>query len=159
MATGTTSTVHQLRWNDEGVVIVTPEASDRFGVKLHRAIEVLQQADHADEFKRQFNLLLCVLAGWLKDRSDIDRAFLTHRDGVLAFVVVRASCEYDDDFEDALSSLDFRVANDADLDRIKMDAITLPPASDSAIRSFLAPGFVIEYIGNGDGGGSHSAGE
>jgi len=159
MATGTTSTVHQLRWNGEGVVIVTPEDSDRFGVKLHRAIEVLQQADHADEFKRQFNLLLCVLAGWLKDRSDIDRAFLTHRDGVLAFVVVRASCEYDDDFEDALSSLDFSVANDADLDRIKMDAITLPPASDSAIRSFLAPGFVIEYIGNGDRGGSHSAGE
>ena len=104
MATATTSTVHQLRWNDEGVVIVTPEDNDRFGVKLHRAIEVLQQADHADEFKRQFHLLLCVLARWLKDRPDIDRAFLTHRDGVLAFVVVRGSCEYDDDFEDALSS-------------------------------------------------------
>ncbi len=159
MASTTSSTVHQLRWNDEGVVMVTPEDEDRFSVKIHRAIEVLRQASHADEFKRQFSLLLRLLAGWLKARSDIDRAYLTHRDGVLMFVVLRTSCEYDDDFEDALSSLDFSVANDADLDKIKMDAITLPPASESAISSFLAPDFVIEYTSHGDRSGSHSSGE
>lgn len=157
MAPVATDIVHQLRWNDEGVVIVTPEDEDRFGVKLHRAIEVLRQASHADEFKRQFKLLLSVLARWLKDRSDIDQAWLTHRDGVLVFVVVRTSCECDDDFEDALSSLDFSVANDPDLDKIKMDAITLPPASESAISSFLAPDFAIEY--NGNKSESHSVGK
>ena len=161
MATDTTSSsVVQLRWDmKDGLVVVTPQDEDRFCIKVGRAIEILQQAGHAEEFKRQFNLLLRVLAEWLKDRDDIKRAYLTHRDGALAFVVIRESPQYDDDFEDALSDLDYEIANDADLDLIKIDAIALPCVSDTAVSSFLDPGFMLEYAGHGKGSGSHSAGQ
>lgn len=142
--TTATSVVH-LRWDEGGLVTVHPEDESRFVVKIHRAIEILQQAGREEEFRDQFELLLQILAGWLKQRSDIARAFLTHRDGVLAFVVVRTSREYDDAFEDELSDLDFKIANDPDLKLIKMDAIALPPASEAAIGSFLDPEFSMEY--------------
>ena len=159
MATSTTGTV-QLRWDmKDGLVVVTPEDQDRFVIKLRRAIEMLQQGDHADKFSHQFSLLLRLLAEWLTDRSDIERAFLTYRDGSLSFVVVRSLCKYDDDFEDALSDLDFDIASDADLNLIKMDAIALPPASETALRSFLDPEFTFEYVAHGHGIGSHSAGQ
>jgi hypothetical protein len=140
------SDVIQLHWDmKDGLLTVTPEDEDRFSIKVGRAIELLQQANRAEDFRRQFTLLLRELARWLKDRSDVERAFLTLRDGALVFVVVREFCEYDDAFEDALSELDYSVANDADLDLIKMDAIGLPPASDRALSSFLDPAFTLEY--------------
>ena len=141
-----------------GNVIVTPRDQDRFVIKVQRAIELLQQASQAEKFQRQFNLLLRVLAEWLRGRTDIERAYLTHRDGALAFVVVRKSVQYDDDFEDQISAVDFLIANDPDLDLIKMDAIGLPMASESAVSSFLDPGFVLQFD-HGDGSGSHSARE
>jgi len=159
MATTTTGAV-QLRWDmKDGLVVVTAEDQDRFAIKVRRAIEILQQGDHADKFGTEFQLLLRLLAEWLKDRSGIEKAFLTHRDGALSFVVVRSSCEYDDDFEDALSDLDVDIAADTDLSLIKMDAIALPPASETALRSFLDPEFTFEYVGHGHRVGSHSAGQ
>jgi len=149
----------QLDWAmKDGLVIVTPRDQDRFIFIVRRAIEILQQAEQAEKFERQFNMLLRVLAEWLKDRTDIRRAFLTDRDGALAFVVVRNSCTYDDDFEDALSEIDFQIANDPDLDLIKMDAIALPSASESAVSAFLDPDFVLEYD-HAKRNGSHLAGE
>jgi hypothetical protein len=149
----------QLDWAmKDGVITVTPKDQDRFCIKVHKAIEILQQASRAEEFTRQFNLLLRTLATWIKDRDDVDRAYLTHRDGALAFVVMRTSCVYDDAFEDALSEMDFQTANDADLNLIKMDAIGLPRASAEAVSSFLDQSFTLEYAGHGDRGGSHSAG-
>lgn len=162
MATDTTSpsSVVRLRWDmKDGLVVVTPQDEERFCIKVHRAIEILQKADRAEEFTRQFSLLLRLLAEWLKDRADIERAYLTHRDGALAFVVIRKSCQYDDDFEDVLSDLDYGIANDADLNLIKMDAIALPCVSDTAVSSFLDPGFTLEYVGHGERSGSHSAGQ
>ena len=154
------SDIVQLRWDTrDGLLTVTPEDEDRFSIKVGRAIELLQQANRAEEFQQQFTLLLRLLAQWLQDRSDTERAFLTQRDGALAFVVVRASSEYDDDFEDALSDLDFGIANDADLNLVTLDAIGLPLASDSAVSSFLDPTFTLEYIDHGDGSRSHSSGQ
>lgn len=157
MATATTPTV-QLDWGlKDGLVTVTPRDQDRFSIKIRRAIEILQQAAKADEFERQFNLLLRMLAEWLHTRNDVARAYITNRDGALAFVVVRASREYDDEFEDALSDLDFRLATDADLDLIKMDAIALPLASDCAVSSFLDDSFTLEYVDHADRGRPHRA--
>jgi hypothetical protein len=151
MATVTAPTVVQLDWAmKDGAITVTPRDQDRFIIKVDRAIEILQQATQAEKFKLQFNLLLRVLQEWINTRNDISRAYITQRDGALAFVVVRSSCEYDDDFEDDLSSIDYRIANDHDLDLIKMDAIALPLASESAVYSFIDPEFVLEYARHGD---------
>ena len=156
MTTTATSPV-QLDWAEkDGLVVVTPSDGDRFGIKVQRAIEILQQAARAEEFGHQFNLLLRVLAEWLKGRTDVDRAYLTQRDGALAFVVIRSSCEYDDGFEDALSDLDYSIANDTDLNLIKMNALGLPLASDGAVGSFLDESFTLAYVAHGNRSGSHS---
>lgn len=161
MAASTTAAdlVQHLQWNEEGLVLVTAADEDRFAIKVRRAVEILQQAGRREEFRDQFKLLLGVLAGWLKDRSDIERAFLTQRDGAFSFVVMRSVCEYDDDFEDELSTIDFHIANDTDLNLIKMDAIALPPVSDAAVRSFLDPDFVMEYATHGNRSRSSEASE
>jgi len=134
----------QLRWSlADDKVVVTPEDQDRFVIRLNRAIEILQQAHHAEEFKKQFDLLVRLLAEWVNHTSGVKQAFLAPREGALAFVVVRDACEYNDDFEDNLSELDYRLANDEDLSRIRMHAIALPPVSEDALSSFLAPDFVF----------------
>jgi hypothetical protein len=159
MATAATpDVVVQLDWvMKNGIVTVTPRDQDRFTIKVDRAIEILQQAARADKFKLQFNLLLRELGKWLNDRNDVSHAYLTQRDGALAFVVVRSSCEYDDDFEDNLSDFDYQIANDPDLDLIKMDAIALPNASIGAVFSFIDQDFVLEYVHHGNRGRPHSA--
>ncbi len=107
-------------------------------------------ASQADSFTAQFNLLLRTLAKWINDTSGIARAYLTLRDGTLAFVVIRESSEYDDEFEDALSELDFRISKDPDLGLIKIDAMALPSASEASVSSFLDEGFVFEYVWHGN---------
>jgi hypothetical protein len=158
MATVTTPAVLQLDWAmKNGVITVTPRDQDRFIIKVDRAIEILQQAAQAEKFKLQFNLLLRVLGEWINSRSDIDRAYITQHDGALAFIVVKTSREYDDDCEDNLSDLDYKIANDPDLNLIKMDAIALPLVSESAACSFIDPDFVLEYAHHGNRGRSHSS--
>lgn len=151
--------VQHLHWDEGGLVIVTPQDQDRFGVKIRRAIEILQLAGRVDEFENQFNLLLGTLGRWLKCQDNIARAFLTHRDGALAFVVVRSESQCDDAFEDELSDLDYAIANDPDLNLIRLHAMALPPASDAAIGSFLDPGFIIEYRNRGERGGPSGTGQ
>ncbi len=140
-----------LRWDmKDNLVTVTPEDESRFCIKVRRAIEILQQANRENDFRDQFTLLLRELAQWLNTQHNVTRAFLSQRDGVLAFVVVRDSLEYDDDLEDTVSDLDFKIATDPDLNLIRMDAIALPTVSDKAIGSFLDPNFSFEYIGHGN---------
>jgi hypothetical protein len=161
MSTATAeSSVVRLEWSlKDGDVVVTPCDQDRFILRRNRAIAILQQGAEVEKFGHQFNILLRTLAEWLKNRSEISKAYLTDRDGALAFVVVRKVCRYDDAFEDIISELDYRVANDPDLDLIKMDIIALPLASDNAISSFINPGFSFQYVGHGDGSGSYSTGQ
>jgi len=79
----------QLRWSlADDKVVVTPEDQDRFVIRLNRAIEILQQAHHAEEFKKQFDLLVRLLAEWVTHTSGVKHAFLAPREGALAFVVV-----------------------------------------------------------------------
>ena len=161
MATAELSTsVVQLDWSmKDGLVTVTPKDQARFCVKVSKAIEILQQAGRADTFTRQFNLLVQRLAEWIQGRNDV-RASLSNTSRWGPCLRRGAtSCAYDDEFEDALSALDFQIANDLDLDLVKMDAIGLPLASVEAVRSFLDQGFTLEYIGHGDRSESHCAGQ
>lgn len=154
------SSVVRLDWSLKGGnMVVTPRDQDRFVIKVNRAIAILQQGAETERFSQQFNLLLRMLAEWLGKRQEIAKAYLTDRDGALAFVVVRDSCRYDDDFEDEISELDFRLANDPDLDLITLDVIALPLAGEDAVSSFVNPGFAFEYVGNGNRSGSYSPGQ
>jgi hypothetical protein len=140
------SGVVRLDWTqEEGVVIVTPHDEDRFLIKLSRAIQALQRANEAEKFREQFDLLLRLLAEWLKDRNDVADAYLTLRDGRFSFVVVRKDAKCDDAFEDQLSALDQRLARDVDQDLIKLDAVSLPNVSEETRASFLDPDFTLQY--------------
>lgn len=136
-----------LDWFAENeTVVVTPRDQKRFEVQLDRAIEVLQRASQEDRFQKQFRLLLNHLASWLQGRDDIRDAFVTLRDGALAFVVVRNVREYDEKFEDELSELDFEIANDIDLDLVNLNGIALPSVSEEALKTFLDQRLVLRYV-------------
>jgi hypothetical protein len=141
-----TRTAVQLDWSDEdGEIVVTPHDESRFMIKMRRAIQILQIGDRMEQFQQQFQLLLRELAQWLVNRHEVAAAYITLRDGNLAFVVQRALAEYDEAFEDDLSDLDCAIASDADLDLIKLDVMGLPNVSEEALQSFLDPNFQLMY--------------
>ena len=137
----------QLNWSESEdlTLVVTPENEDRFTIRMKKAIELLQRNNNDGEFQRQFDLLHKTLINWLKDH-DVRGAFLTIRDGSLAFLVVRQSVEFDDDFEDALSELQFAVNTDSDLDEVPLQVVGLPCVDDAAVDSFLDRRFSIKYV-------------
>jgi hypothetical protein len=142
------SSIVQLDWsNDGGVVTVTPANNDRFNLKVQRVIEACREAVAQDEFRAQFQILLQRLALWISGRSDIRTAYVTIRDGRLAFIVVRKVAIHDPAFDDSLSGLDLEIANDPDLDRIRLDTLALPPAGDESLSSFLDRSMTLAYRG------------
>lgn len=143
--------VHLLEYSDEGgMVTVTPKDRDRFSIQLNRAIEILQRAAKAEQFRSQFSLLLRTLAEWLKSRDDVQSAHVTLRDGSLLFLVMRKSADYDEAFEDELSDLDVAIANDTDLDLIRLNIMSLPCVSNDGLRSFLDPNLALTYFRHAD---------
>lgn len=151
--------VMQLTWKQRGgSIVVTPSDQDRFMVKIGKAIEILRLHQREEQFSNQFNLLLKRLACWLEDHAGTwDRAFLTAGESTLRFIVVRKRVKFDEEITDALSDLGVGIANDPDLDLIKLSTRALPLASNEAIQSFLDCSFTIEL--NGDGTRTHRAGE
>lgn len=148
----------ELDWYADGdVVRVIPRNQRRFEVQKDRAIEVLQRAGEADRFNQQFALLLDRLAAWVCDRQEkIANAILTLQDGALSFVVVRTEAKYDEGFQDDLAEIDFEIANDRDLDLIKMQTLALPHVAGEALLSFLDDRLILSY--HGDRARSHPAG-
>lgn len=136
----------QLDWaNKDGTVTVTPRDQDRYALKVHQAIELLRVAGEQSKFEAELQILLKKLATWLSLQSGIDTAFVTVRDGGLLFVVVRDNAECDDEFEDSLTDVDIDIANDPDLNRIRLDVLSLPKASPCALDTFRDSSFVISY--------------
>lgn len=125
----------------------TPGNMKRFAIQKDRAIEVLQAAQKAEVFDKQFGLLLDRLAEWINQhQGKISEAILTAQDGSLSFVVVRTEAELDDEFQDALTALEFDIANDANLDVISLDTMALPPVTRRALSSFLDAKFSMRYV-------------
>ena len=140
----------RLNWaNQNGDILVTPSDSDRFCVKVGKAIEILRQHDRESQFGRQFTLLVKRLAEWLDANAKWSRAFLTAGEGRLRFVVMRSEVLHDDETTDALSDLELEIANDQDLALIKVNTTALPLVCEDALQSFLDSDFCMEY--NGDG--------
>ena len=76
------------------------------------------------------------------------------RDNSLAFVIVHREAAYDEDFQDDLADLEFEIANDPDLDLVKLKTLALPNVTGEALHSFLDPRLMISY--HGERIGSHS---
>lgn len=128
----------QLDWaKRDGVIVVTPRDQDRFTIRIESAIETLVINEGANRFRKQMDLLFRNLANWLSARPDVMKAYVTIRDGELAFVVMHNSSTYDETFEDELSNLDIELANDPDLREVEINVFSLPPVSDEVLDSFL----------------------
>ena len=139
----------QLSWEQQdGNLVVTPDDQDRFMVKVGKAIEVLRQHERERQFRKQFTLLVKQLATWLGEHpGSWERAFLTAGESTLRFIVVRKQVKFQSEITDALSDLGVRIANDPDLDLIKLSARALPSVSDEALQSFLDTSLMIEFNG------------
>lgn len=139
--------MQQLRYQDrEGVVVVTPDDEDRFAITVGAAIQACHAFEQQKVFEHQFTIVLKRLAKWVQEtQAEIAGAYVTVRDNGLLFLVVRKSPQYDACFEDKLTELDLEVANDPNLNLIRLSVLAIPEASDDAVASFWAPGHTLEY--------------
>lgn len=136
----------ELDWFADGdVVTVTPRNQKRFDIQKDRAIAILQIADKRG---KQFEFLVERLGKWLSENdAAIASAYLTLQDGTLAFVVVRNEARYDEKFQDDLAELDFSLANDTELNEVRLKTLALPNVGASALRSFLDQRLVLSFHG------------
>jgi hypothetical protein len=149
----------ELDWYaEDDVVHVTPRNQKRFEIQKDRAIEILQRAKDGERFQQQFGLLLDRLAEWInKHQVKIENSILTLQDDRLAFVVVRHEARYDEQLQDDLADFDFDIANDPDLDLVRLKTLALPNVAGESLRSFLDERLVLVY--HGDGKRPHQPGE
>jgi hypothetical protein len=153
----------ELDWyavGDGDVVGVTPRNQTRFEIQMDRAIQILQLANEAERFNKQFKLLLQKIAAWIKPRSaKIEAAYMTLQDGTLAFIIVRHESRYDEVLQDDLADLDVEIANDGDLDLINLATLALPNVDEAATLSFLDKRLVLTYSKDGERAKPHQLGE
>lgn len=142
MSTSTAQKITQLRYEDrDGMVVVTPEDEDRFAITVEAAIQACQVFREQALFRLQFKQTLQKVAEWLNDHADdVAQAYLTVRDAGLLFLVARKSNRYDQHFEDDLTELDIQIAQDQELNLIRLSVLAIPDASEDSVASFLAPG-------------------
>lgn len=138
----------ELDWFDRPEELrVNPRDHNRFSIQIDRAIKILQLANDSE---KQMNLLLSRLGVWIrKNETSIEAAFVTLRDGAIAFIAVSRQPRYDDALEDAISDLDLDIANDPELTSLRVNMMVLPPASLEALSSFLDTRFRLRYRGKG----------
>lgn len=139
--------VHLQLSNDGETLTVTPGNEDRFAIKRRKLVTFLKLAAESEQFDQQLDLLMKVLAQWLSERQDVKAAFLTVGDGGLSFVAVQAGVKYSEEFNDELSSLDYDIAHDPDLDLIRLSTMALPPVEGSALGQFLNRHFTLVFNG------------
>ena len=139
----------ELDWySEEDTVSVTPRDQLRFDIHKDKAIKALQLANEAEQFQLQLRLLLQELAQWMRTYSSkVDTGYLTLRDARLSFLAISKEPECDDDLEDAISRLDFEIANNPDLELLQLNALILPPASPESLGSFFDDRFLLVYRG------------
>lgn len=138
--------VLQLDYRDEnGIITVTPRNQDRFCIKIDKAIAALEGSQRTDRIRKQLNLLLNKIAGWLVTQPKVAHAYLTYRDHRHLFVAIKDTPAYDSDFEDDISDLDLAIARDVDLDMLKVDCMSLPTANPDALASFFNEDYTLGF--------------
>jgi hypothetical protein len=131
---------------EEAIVRVIPRDRQRFEIQKDKAIRVLQLAQEVEQFQLQFDLLLRRIAEWISEHTDkIERALMTLQDGLFALVIVRKEIAYDEAFQDELADLDIALANDTDLNLIRLKTLALPNVGGDSLRSFLDERLMFEF--------------
>ncbi|MFH1023463.1 MAG: hypothetical protein V1809_08735 [Planctomycetota bacterium] len=137
----------QLKWQERNrQIVITPEDEDRFAVTVEAAIAACRAVEGMGKFRSQFKTLLKRLAEWLgKHGGDVSNSYITVRDADLLFLVVQKAKAYQRDFEDALTELDIEVAQDRELNQIRLSVLAIPASSPESVASFLHPENSIIY--------------
>ena len=137
----------RLTWKQRGQhVLVEPDDEDRFCIAVDRVIRACQTEIKREDFERKFRLLLRKLAIWISSHSNLlSKACLTIRDQGLLFLVVRKDLRLDENLSDSLTALDIEIAQDPQLQEIRLSVLALPATSDEGIASFLVPGETLTY--------------
>jgi hypothetical protein len=139
--------VVEIDWYDDNDhIVVTPRSQLRFSIQKDRAIEALRIAKDSERFKLQFDLLLEKLGLWVKERtSRVSTGIVTLQDNSLVLIVVQANDRYDEQLQDDLAELDYTIAQDMDLDLIRLRTVMLPPVDNDSLGSFVDPRMVLQY--------------
>jgi hypothetical protein len=146
------STWQHLRQEDGRSVMIHTKDGDCFVLPFDELVNVCESSTQFTEFCRQVATLLDRLAAWLKDRQgEIEAAYVGLEPEGAIFVVVRQSKAFDPAFEDSLSILDLEMAQDADLNLIKLRVLALPRSSKETVASFLELERAFRYAGNLEG--------
>lgn len=107
---------------------------------------MLRIAKDSDRFKLQFDLLLEKLGLWVKKRTNrLSTGIVTLQDNSLVLVVVQSNDRYDEELQDDLAELDYAIAQDIDLDLIRLRTVVLPPVDNDSLGSFVDPRMVLQY--------------
>ena len=140
-----------LNWSDKDKrVIIHPANHD---IDIHTVEEVIEAVHaHGKEervrVKRQFSDLLGRLGEWASMHAGrIQQAIVTLRDSDLLFLVVMNDVKYDPGFEDELTDLDIKIAQDSDYDRLRLSVLALPKMGKAGISSFIDTNFCLQYEG------------
>jgi hypothetical protein len=139
MATVTKSSwVHLHHADDSEGVIVTTATNQTFTLPLDAAIRACGSVEKLERFTKQFQKLLTRLASWLTDHlDDVEDAYVTLRDAGLLFLVVRKTRRFNEELENSLTGVDLEIAQDPELDLIRLTVLALPMTSRDGIESFL----------------------
>lgn len=138
MATHARRSAIQLRFGENDRVVVTPENEDRFALTMDEAVKACRAWESHQRFERQFRILIDVLKEWVQRHHDrVSQAHVTIRDGGLLFLVVMRKSHHDETLDESLTELDIEIANDPDLDLIRLSVLAIPNASEDNIASFL----------------------
>ncbi|MEA2064510.1 MAG: hypothetical protein U9P14_12475 [Gemmatimonadota bacterium] len=147
MTVATTPAIVQLCWVEKDkTVTVTPEDENRFVTNVEHAIKACKAYNEQIRFGRQFKELLEKLACWINlYQEKTELSIVTIRDSRLLFVVVRKDTAYDEEIESSLIDLDISIANDPELNLIKLSVIDLPNCSPESLMGFLDPQVQMVY--------------
>ena len=98
------------------------------------------------DFQIQFKETINLLAVWIKKNTKhIAKAYLTIRDAGLLFVIIQKGIKYNGKFEDTLTALDLKIANQKTLSDIKLNVMALPNTTRDVYETFLSPEYTLKY--------------
>ena len=144
------SGVVELDWFAPGETVeVAPRDQKRFAIQKDRAIRILQlERSQETQLTLQLSLLQDQLGAWLREHeSEVEMAYLTLRDSQFLFLAISRTPSCSDELEDSVSELDFGIANDPDLNLVRLNALVLPPVSMDSLGSFLNKQFIMVFRG------------
>lgn len=132
-----------------GTVMFHPCDGNNFALDFQTIVRACRSHDNATEYANQIQQLVEQLVTWIRARGDeiVSASLKFEANGVL-FVVMRNAKAFDIDFEDALSALDLKIAQDPELSQINMRVLGLPYASTDTLASFVGTQQVMHYVGH-----------